>query len=222
MNTVMKQNIKHHLTDSILMGYAAGTLPEAFNLMVATHVSLCDECRARLEGFEAVGGEMLDQPASNEVAMDAGSLAATMSLIAGGAQDEIRMPRATASVLPGPLQDYVGGDLDAIQWRGIGMGVKQAILPTSKDASARLLFIPAGAAMPDHGHQGLEMTMVLQGAFQDEDDYFARGDVEVADSDTHHTPVADIHEDCICLAVTDAPLQFQGLLPKIAQRFARI
>ncbi|MEO0744813.1 MAG: ChrR family anti-sigma-E factor [Pseudomonadota bacterium] len=218
----MKQNIKHHLTDSILMGYAAGTLPEAFNLMVATHVSLCDECRARLEGFEAVGGEMLDQPASNEVAMDAGSLAATMSLIAGGAQDEIRMPRATASVLPGPLQDYVGGDLDAIQWRGIGMGVKQAILPTSKDASARLLFIPAGAAMPDHGHQGLEMTMVLQGAFQDEDDYFARGDVEVADSDTHHTPVADIHEDCICLAVTDAPLQFQGLLPKIAQRFARI
>ncbi|MEO0502312.1 MAG: ChrR family anti-sigma-E factor [Pseudomonadota bacterium] len=219
----MKQNIKHHLTDSILMGYAAGTLPEAFNLMVATHVSLCDECRARLEGFEAVGGEMLDQPASNEVAMDAGSLAATLSLIAGGAQDEIRVPRVSgSSVLPGPLQDYVGGDLDAIQWRGIGMGVKQAILPTSKDASARLLFIPAGAAMPDHGHKGLEMTMVLQGAFQDEDDYFARGDVEVADSDTHHTPVADIHEDCICLAVTDAPLQFQGLLPKIAQRFARI
>ena len=219
----MKQNIKHHLTDSILMGYAAGTLPEAFNLMVATHVSLCDECRARLEGFEAVGGEMLDQPASNEVAMDAGSLAATLSLIAGGAQDEIRVPRVSgSSVLPGPLQDYVGGDLDAIQWRGIGMGVKQAILPTSKDASARLLFIPAGAAMPDHGHKGLEMTMVLQGAFQDEDDYFSRGDVEVADSDTHHTPVADIHEDCICLAVTDAPLQFQGLLPKIAQRFARI
>ena len=205
------------------MGYAAGTLPEAFNLMVATHVSLCDECRARLEGFEAVGGEMLDQPASNEVAMDAGSLAATLSLIAGGAQDEIRVPRVSgSSVLPGPLQDYVGGDLDAIQWRGIGMGVKQAILPTSKDASARLLFIPAGAAMPDHGHKGLEMTMVLQGAFQDEDDYFSRGDVEVADSDTHHTPVADIHEDCICLAVTDAPLQFQGLLPKIAQRFARI
>ena len=219
----MKQNIKHHLTDSILMGYAAGTLPEAFNLMVATHVSLCNECRARLEGFEAVGGEMLDQPASNEVAMDAGSLAATLSLIAGGAQDEIRVPRVSgSSVLPGPLQDYVGGDLDAIQWRGIGMGVKQAILPTSKDASARLLFIPAGAAMPDHGHKGLEMTMVLQGAFQDEDDYFSRGDVEVADSDTHHTPVADIHEDCICLAVTDAPLQFQGLLPKIAQRFARI
>jgi putative transcriptional regulator len=102
------------------------------------------------------------------------------------------------------------------------MGVKQAILPTSEQASARLLFIPAGAAMPDHGHNGVEMTMVLKGAFQDEDGYFARGDVEIADVDLHHTPVADIHEDCICLAVTDAPLRFNRLIPKIAQRFLRI
>jgi putative transcriptional regulator len=102
------------------------------------------------------------------------------------------------------------------------MGVKQAILPTSKGATARLLFIPAGAAMPDHGHQGTELTLVLKGAFQDADGYFARGDVEIADSGVQHIPVADIHEDCICLAVTDAPLRFTGFLPRIFQRFARI
>jgi len=218
----MEHEIKHHLTDAVLMGYAAGTLPEAFNLLVATHLSLCDTCRARSESFDAVGGEVMAQTPGNDVAMDIDSFAATMSLIAGGAPDEIRMPREHGSILPGPLQDYIGGGLDAVKWRNVGLGVKQAILPTSRDASARLLFIPAGAAMPDHGHKGTEMTMVLQGAFQDEDDYFARGDVEIADSDLHHTPVADIHEDCICLAVTDAPLEFQGLLPKIAQRFARI
>ena len=220
--TTMEQNIKHHLTDAILMAYAAGNLPEAFNLMVATHVSLCDTCRAQLGSFEALGGEVLDQTADNAVSMDENSFAATMSLIAGGAPDEIRVPHVAGSILPAPLQEYVGGDLSDVKWRGIGMGVKQAILPTAKGASARLLFIPAGAAMPDHGHHGTEMTMVLQGAFQDEDDYFARGDVEIADTDMHHTPIADIHEDCICLAVTDAPLRFQGFLPKIAQRFARI
>ena len=218
----MEQNIKHHLSDDILMGYAAGTLPEAFNLMVAAHLSLCDTCRAQAESFDAVGGEVLNTEPDKDVTLESGSLAATMALIAGGAPEEIRLPRRAGAVLPGPLQVYVGGDLDAIQWRAVGMGVKQAILPPSKDASARLLFIPAGAAMPDHGHKGTEMTMVLQGAFQDEDDYFARGDVEIADSDLHHTPVADIHEDCICLAVTDAPLQFDGLLPKIVQRFIRI
>ncbi|APX13992.1 ChrR family anti-sigma-E factor [Tateyamaria omphalii] len=218
----MEQKIKHHLTDEVLMAYAAGTLPEAFNLMVATHVSLCDECRAAVESYDTLGGEVLDQTPGNDVSLTPGSFAATMALIAGGAPDTIRTTRGRDTVLPQPLLEYVGGGLDNVKWRSVGMGVKQAILPTSKDASARLLYIPAGMAMPDHGHHGTEMTMVLQGAFQDDDDYFARGDVEVANSDLHHTPVADIHEDCICLAVTDAPLRFEGLLPKIAQRFARI
>ena len=144
------------------------------------------------------------------------------ALIAGGVPAELPRPARRSGVLPAPLQDYVGGDLDAIQWRPVGMGVKQAILPTSKDAAARLLFIPAGAAMPDHGHGGLEMTMVLQGAFIDSGERFARGDVEVATSDLAHTPIADIGEDCICLAVTDAPLKFKSLLPRIAQPFLRI
>ncbi len=216
-------SIHHHLNEAILMAYSAGTLPEAFNLMVASHISLCDECRARVEAFDAVGGAILDEGPMETVALSDDALAATMALIAGGAVDTA--PKRTTNpnrILPAPLQDYIGGDLDSIKWRPVGMGVKQAILPTSKDASARLLFIPAGAAMPDHGHHGIEMTMVLQGAFIDEGERFARGDVEIADSDLDHTPVADIGEDCICLAVTDGPLQFKSLLPKIAQPFLRI
>ncbi len=217
----MTDTIKHHLNDAVLMAYSAGTLPEAFNLIVAAHLSLCDSCRAQAESFDALGGAMLEQNADTEI--DNNSFANTMDLIAGG-DIAVTMPAAkmTPGVLPKPIQDYVGGDLDSIKWKPIGMGVKQAILPTSKDATARLLLIPAGTAMPDHGHKGTEMTMVLKGAFQDDDGYFARGDVEIADSDLHHTPVADIHEDCICLAVADAPLEFNRLLPKIAQRFLRI
>ncbi len=219
----MTDKIKHHLNDALLMGYSSGILPEAFNLMVAAHLSLCDECRARSESFDALGGEILDHGNACDVApLRGSSFEATLALIDGGPVNETPAPAMPDAVLPKPLRDYVGGDLDAIRWKSIGMGVKQAILPTSKTATARLLLIPAGMAMPDHGHRGTEMTMVLQGAFQDEDGYFARGDVEIADSDLHHTPVADIHEDCICLAVTDAPLQFNGLIPKIAQRFLRI
>jgi len=203
------------------MAYAAGTLPEAFNLIVAAHVSLCDTCRAHAESYDALGGEILDDDCSIAVSDD--SLADTLALIDGGVVESMAPSSYNASsVLPGPIQSYVGGDLDSVHWKPVGMGVKQAILPTSKEASARLLMIPAGTAMPDHGHHGTEMTMVLKGAFQDDDEYFARGDVEIADSDLHHTPVADIHEECVCLAVTDAPLQFDKLLPKIAQRFLRI
>ena len=52
--------IRHHLSEQLLTGYAAGQLPEAFNLIVATHVSLCDECRARLAALEVVGGAILE------------------------------------------------------------------------------------------------------------------------------------------------------------------
>ncbi|MEQ8255670.1 MAG: transcriptional regulator, partial [Roseovarius confluentis] len=37
-----------------------------------------------------------------------------------------------------------------------------------------------------------------------------------------HTPVAEVGADCICLAVTDAPLRFRGFIPRIAQPFLRI
>jgi putative transcriptional regulator len=68
----------------------------------------------------------------------------------------------------------------------------------------------------------MELTLVLQGAFADENDRFGRGDIEIADEDLEHTPVALAGEDCICLAATDAPLRFRGLIPRLAQPLLRI
>lgn len=213
--------IHHHLSDRLLLAHAAGELPEAFGLVVATHVSMCDECRVRLEALEAVGGAMLDRCGS--VDMGADSLDACFARIAKLPP----VPRAVAAprkraLFPAPLRDYVGGDLDAVKWRPLGMGVRQAILPTDRGASARLLYIPAGQAVPDHGHRGIELTLVLQGAFRDEAERFGPGDVEIATEAMKHTPVAEAGADCICLAATDAPLRFAGLIPRLAQPFLRI
>ena len=215
--------VKHHLTDDLLMAYSAGDLPEAVNLIVATHISLCDDCRAALGSYDAIGGAVLDTCDSAD--MSKTSLNAVLDMIhAQNTQTHAKPETVTPKddVLPAPLRDYIGGGLENVRWRSAGMGVKQAILPTSRDATARLLYIPAGTAIPDHGHQGLELTLVLKGAFQDEGGYFGRGDIEVASEDLNHTPVADISEDCICLAVTDAPLKFKGLVPRIAQPFLGI
>lgn len=217
----MTAEIKHHLTDDLLMGYSAGALPEAFNVVVATHISLCDECRARLGSFDAIGGTVVENV--DAVAMAKGSLAAVMAAIEATPDAPIIAPTPrTSSIFPTPLRDYVSGNLDDVKWRKIGGGVSQAILPTSKDATVRLLKIPAGTAVPDHGHRGTELTLVLQGAFRDEHDRFGTGDIEIANEDLHHTPVAEDGLDCICLSATDAPLKFNGLLPRIAQRFIGI
>ena len=216
----MTHRINHHLPDEILMAYSAGTLPEAFSLVVAAHISMCDECRAAVESFDQLGGAVLD--GADEVALSESAFEATLRMIDAPMETQIRAKVDANALFPAPLRDYVGGDVDAVKWRPIGGGVRQAILPTSREASVRLLHIPAGQAVPDHGHNGMELTLVLQGAFRDDHDRFGPGDVEVATEDLTHTPVAEEGEDCICLAATDAKLKFRSLLPRLAQPFFRI
>lgn len=212
--------IRHHISEDLLLAHACGQLPEAFNLVVAAHLSLCDECRARAGAFDALGGAVIE---AGEVAPLAdGALEAALARITGAPRDDTPRPLRSRGLLPAPLQDYVGGDLEAVRWRPMGLGVKQAILPTGREATARLLYIPAGAAMPGHGHGGLELTLVLRGAFFDEDRRFGPGDVEIADAATQHSPVAEATGPCICLAASDAKLKFSGLLPRLAQPFFRI
>ena len=85
-----------------------------------------------------------------------------------------------------------------------------------------MLRIPAGKPVPEHGHRGRELTLVLKGAFRDGDLLFARGDVEDADEHLEHQPIATEREDCICLAVTDAPLRLKSLAARIVQPFIGI
>lgn len=202
--------IRHHLSDALAMAYAAGTLSEAFSVVVASHLSLCAECRARVAAFEALGGVTLE--AVDAVPMRADVGAVTLSRTP--ATDAAR-PQAPDGVLPVPIGAYVGGDIDAIAWRGIGGGVRQMRLDTAGAGTARLIYIPPGQAVPDHGHRGLEVTMVISGAYRDEVDRFAAGDVEIAGEDVEHRPVAEPGAPCICIAATDARLRFRGLVPGI-------
>lgn len=212
--------IKHHITDSLLMAYSAGQLPEAFNLVVATHLSMCDECRVALGAFDAVGGAIVES--ADEAAVSDAALEATLALIASLKPVRDQTPAQIPGVFPAPLAGYVGGDLDAVKWRSLGMGVRQAILPTEKGASVRLLHIPAGQAMPDHGHRGMELTLVLQGAFSDGVGSYNRGDLDIETEKTQHTPVAEAGLPCVCLSATDAPLRFTGFIPRILQPLFRI
>ena len=129
-----------------------------------------------------------------------------------------------APVFPQPLRDYVGCDLGEVKWAMVGGGVRQRILSTGNDRSevARLLYIPAGERVPEHGHRGLEFTLVLAGDFRDGEVVFRRGDLEVADETVQHTPIAGEGDPCICLAVTNAPLRFKSFLPRLIQPWVKI
>ena len=212
--------IKHHLSKDLLMRYSSGTLCEAFSLAAATHISMCDDCRAALESYEALGGALLDVTDPEEMGED--SFESVMALIENQPTQKTQVSETVESDVPSALSDYIGGSLQDVKWRPIGLGVKQSLLKTAGNSTARLLYIPAGTAVPHHSHNGNELTLVLKGAFEDEVARFGPGDVEMADEDLHHQPIAVQGEDCICLAVTDAPLKFQTFIHKLVQPFLKI
>ena len=206
------------LNDQILAAYSAGCLPEAYALVVAAHLSLCDEARAEAEAWDAVGGAVLEDCAPSP--MSEGALERALARIDQPPAAEPPAP-AAAGPFPAPLAALVGGGPEAVRWRSIGGGRAQAILPTACGARARLMRIPAGTAIPHHTHRGIEMTLVLEGAFSDQGGRYARGDVELADESVHHTPLIDGDADCLWLTATDAPLRFGGLLPGLAAKIVR-
>ena len=206
----------HHVPDAMLAASAAGALSYPFAVLVAAHVSLCDDCRARLDAHHQLGGLVLEglPPA----VVSAGTRASTLAALDG------REARPTAGpaidLYPAPLAELLSNAPP--RWRSLGFGAKQAILWHGKAGSVRLLHIPAGQTVADHGHHGLELTLVLSGAFSDAVGLYGIGDIEVADEQLEHVPRATDDGPCICAAATDAPLRFRSFIPRLLQPIFRI
>lgn len=217
--------INHHPDDDIILSYAAGSLAESWSLAVAAHLSFCPVCRDAVALAESVGGDCLAN--MDQENMAPGALAQVLRRLDDMPREtfaqKVAEPPGPGNSLPGVLQRYVGDDFDRLPWQRLGGGAYQYLIKTDDDeAQARLLKISAGRPVPSHGHGGRELTLVLSGEFQDEISVFGLGDLEDVAEETVHKPVAGAQEDCICLAVTDAPLTFQEFIPRILQPMLRI
>lgn len=214
-------SITHHPSEALLLDYATGALGEAWSLAVATHLALCPDCRRTVSDVEALGGSLLGAIAP-EPTTATGFDAVLARLTASPDQEDLQRPApaptAVVPALPEPLRGYVGGDLSSLPWKRLGLGAYHLPIATAeRGVSARLLRIPAGRPVPTHGHRGLELTLVLCGAFSDATGRYIRGDLQEADESVEHQPHAAVGEDCICLAVTDAPLRFNSLAARLVQ-----
>jgi putative transcriptional regulator len=222
----------HHPGEDLLLSYAAGSLSEAAGLAVATHLALCPDCRRQVGQWEAIGGELLEtvEPSTVSEAL----FSRVMSGIASPEVSPAAAPRPNAAlsnatptasggtipVLPEPLRSWLGTDLAGVRWSRVMNGVDEVRIPC-QGGTARLLRIRSGKAMPRHTHRGTELTLVLNGAFADSAGHFGRGDFAATDGTVDHVPVADPGADCICLAVTDAPLRLTGMLGRLLNPFIR-
>ena len=211
--------IRFHISNDILLSYSAGTLDEASSLLVATHLALCPHCRARAGSADSLGGYLLESLEATPVSP--GMMASVLSQV----RSEVAAPRpkppsqtVTNAIIPDPLRSYLGSDMDGLQWRRLAPRVQQIPIDTVDHRSkARLLRFQSGLTVPSHGHNGRELTLVLTGSLCDRDTVLYRGDIAETDERTEHQPFAGPGEDCVCLAVTDAPLRFKSMFARLLQ-----
>lgn len=212
--------IKHHPNSDLLMSYGAGALGESWSIGIATHLAFCPNCRVGVDEIEELGGVLLED--SEPTMMSDKSFGALLTNLDVEKKVEEYIGKDSENFsLPQPLRDYVDIGLDSIPWKTIGGGVSYFKLVTRDLGQAHLLKISPGTPVPEHGHNGRELTLVLKGSFKDEYGTYFRGDLQDVDEEIVHHPVAGGVEDCICFAVTDSPLKFNNILPRLAQPFLR-
>jgi len=201
-------SIKHHPDSAQLLTYASGAADEAHSLVIATHLALCADCRAAVADAERAGGAMLGDVAPEAVA--ANSLDRVMARL-DAQQAMVAKPRVAQGVTPEPLRSYLGSDVTDVKWRKITAGISEYRILKRGRSVARLLKATPGTAVSQHTHLGEEMTLILTGGLADHTGEYHRGDVESGSPELTHEPTALPGEDCIVLAVTDAPLKFKRL-----------
>jgi putative transcriptional regulator len=211
--------VAHHPDDATLMSYAAGSLPEALAVVTAAHLAQCSHCRRKLSVMERIGGALL-------AGLDVASVGRTPMPKPSGettrhaAEPLSRLPAKTGE-LPMPLADLVGPDLSVLHWKRLLPGVwrHEIALSGGKPGYLMLLRADPGRAIPQHGHGGSELTLVLRGAYADETGRYECGDCADLDEDIEHRPVADAKVGCVCVVASETRPRLAGFLGRLMQPF---
>ena len=210
----------HQTSEELLLRYAAGRLPPAPALVVASHLAVSPSSRAVLHAFDALGGALIEQ--APLAAVSPGLFERTLAGIErpAPAGEPVRGRNhehpATGISLPAPLARRGIG-----RWTWIGPGIRLArvAMQEDRDHNLVLLRVGAGRAMPRHSHSGEELTLVLKGSFHDEAGHYQAGDLIAEDEDTDHRPIIGVEGECICLMSFEGPLRIRSWLARLAQPF---
>ena len=160
-------SIEHHPDITTLMAFGAGTLPGPYATVVATHLAMSEGGRDTLRHINTIGGALLN--AEPEAELADGALDRLMRAL--GEDERIDViphdERSTPDEVPQPLRPYLPNGLKGVRWKWTGPGVASANLAWDKDGRSRLMLlrVAAGRPVPEHGHGGQELTLILSGAF---------------------------------------------------------
>jgi len=213
-------SVVNQTSEELLLRYAAGKLRPAPALVVASHLALSPSSRRLVAGLEAIGGGLLEREAPADLSPDL--LERTLARLdaAPGRDSPSSAPSHDGLdlgiTLPAPL-----GRRRIGPWRWMGPGLRCARVEMADDPEHNVILLrgQAGVALPEHGHSGEELSLVLKGSFQDESGRYGVGDLTFEDQDSGHTPIVTPDGECICVLAIEGRMKFRSRIARMMQPF---
>jgi len=213
----------NHPNDELLTAYSAGSLPLSQALCISTHMEHCQSCGQKLQRLNRVGSQLMQQlkpsPASAELKS---RLLDQLDALTEEQSPAEAKPSEPDSSIPRCLRQFVENGYENLPWRRVSTDIHSVELcRDSNGARVELLKIRPGGSATTHTHLGDEYTVILEGSFSDDSGLYGQGDFMVKGAQDKHTPVATQDRECICLAVTEGPIQFTGFMSRLLNPFIR-
>lgn len=206
--------------DALMAEFVSGVLPTPLQVLLASHLEMNKSNREWVSNLEALAGQELADIEPVALSDRDAMLALIMS---SDTEPASVSEMKTEDETPDSLRHFIGSTVSDIPWkRNRFVGIDEVKLGEFDGCKASLFRLEAGQGVPHHTHDGIEITLVLQGAFSDGTGHFKKGQISIADGTVDHRPVADQNEDCICFAVTDAPIRLTGPLGRFIAPFIRV
>ena len=215
--------IKHHPKFELLQNFVNGDLPASLSAGIAIHADMCPQCQEKISQLtEQVAETSFEQNFLHKFVVDDEDMAEVAELEFDSIIDEITASDDIESV-------KIHNDEPSIEFKGSQYVLPKAIrnielgkiAQIGKLSRARLqldegeihtslLHIDPGGSVPEHTHNGFELTLLLAGSFTDEQGEYVAGDFIMLDKRHQHHPVSE--HGCLCYTVANDSLHFtQGI-----------
>lgn len=204
------------------MEYANGSLNPANTALIGAYLTMNPDQRAIMDEYEALSASISfsDQITCNDSLFDQ-----TLALLDQDNMDTAFFEPAfsantidlkDAEKIPAPILDYAMTTQKGIKFSSLLPGYQRATLSKTDDlVRAELLKIAPGKPVAEHSHNSLELTLILDGAFEDETGYYAKGSLIICDENDHHSPISDTNLGCLCFTTRSEPLKYKGGFGKL-------
>lgn len=220
--------IKHHPKLELLKSFVDGDLPASLSAGIAIHADMCPQCQkqiAQLTEQVAEANFEFEETFLDRFIVDEKQdieEAATMNfddMIAEiTASDDVEpfLTRQDKFIsfndkdyrLPTALHSMVLG-----KTAHIGKLSRARVQLDENEIHSSLLHIEPGGGVPEHTHKGFELTLLLDGSFEDEKGKYVKGDFIMLDSNHQHHPISV--EGCLCYTVANDALHFTKGINKL-------